>query len=521
MRENFLKLLDCTLRDGGYINNWGWGFSTAKTIINFLVKSGIDIIEVGFLRNIDSYNPDITVSNTVHNLNKLLPDCVENRNVMFSAMAMCSNYDIEQLEPYKGNGIEMIRITAHDYDIEEGLEFALKVKELGYKVSINPINIMGYTDCELLSILKKINYIKPYQFSIVDTFGSMRRRDLDRIVSLVDHNLNKDIRLNLHLHENMSLGCLLAQNFIDKHLSRPISIDGSLMGMGRNPGNLPIELIADYLNEYMNSNYDLDYMMDAIQDYIEPLHGKSEWGYTPAYFLSAHHNSHRNYAEYYLSKGTLTNREINLLLSRIENNKKSVFDSGYAENLYYEYQNNIIDDSESYKQLECVLNSKKILVMAPGATIEKESDRVKQFIKQNNPVVIFLNFVPDSYKADFVFCNNNKRYQSLSLTNEKLIITSNIKSNKYDFCFNYNSLTLTVNYGTNSLLMLLKLLSLMKISKVYIAGADGYRENEQNYYSPNIRSYSEHSSDYNREIGRIIKSFPMKIIFVTESEYNK
>ena len=296
-----LQLLDCTLRDGGYVNDWKWGFQCAREIINSLARAGVEVVEVGFLRNVEEYNQDISVCNHIEELNRLLPE-KQYENTMFSAMAMRSNYDIEKLSPYCGHGIEMIRITAHDYDIKEGLEFALRVKEKGYKVSINPINIMGYSDEDILWILKQVNEIHPYQFSIVDTFGSMKRRDLDRIVGIVDNNLDTDIRLALHLHENMSLSCCLAQNFVDYHLRRPVAVDGSLMGMGRIPGNLPIELIADYLNDYADKNYDIDYMMDAIQDYIAPIKGEVHWGYTPAYFLSAKFNLHRNYAEHYLKK---------------------------------------------------------------------------------------------------------------------------------------------------------------------------------------------------------------------------
>ena len=109
---------------------------------------------------------------------------------MYAGMAMRSNYDITQLSPYSGEGIELIRITAHDYDIREGMDFAREVKARGYKLSINPINIMGYADKDILWILDQVNAIAPYQFSIVDTFGSMRRRDLERILSLVDHDLD-------------------------------------------------------------------------------------------------------------------------------------------------------------------------------------------------------------------------------------------------------------------------------------------------------------------------------------------
>ena len=318
-----IKLLDCTLRDGGYVNSWNWGFAAAKDIIASLTRAGTDIVEVGFLRNVDGYNPDVTVCNTIEELNRLLP--AHTGSTMYSGMAMRSNYDIAKLSPYEGHGIEMLRITAHDYDIREGMDFAREVKARGYKLSINPINIMGYADKDLLWILDQVNEIHPYQFSIVDTFGSMRRRDLERIVSLVDHNLAPDIRVGLHLHENMALSFCLAQEFLDKHLGRDTTVDGSLMGMGRIPGNLPIELIADYMNETLGCHYDIDEMMDAIQDHIAPLKGETAWGYTPAYFLSARYNLHRDYAEHYLDKGDLTNRDINHILAGFDRSKATAY----------------------------------------------------------------------------------------------------------------------------------------------------------------------------------------------------
>ena len=276
------KLLDCTLRDGGYVNNWRWGFSAARDIIATLTRAGVDIVEVGFLRNVDKYDPDVTVCRTIEQLNRLLPE--NTGHTMYSGMAMRSNYDISQLSPYEGHGIEMIRITAHDYDIREGMDFAREVKARGYKLSINPINIMGYADKDILWILDQVNAIHPYQFSIVDTFGSMRRRDLERIVSLVDHNLDPDIRVGLHLHENMALSFCLAQEFIDKHLLRDTTVDASLLGMGRIPGNLPIELTADYMNENLGMGYDIDELMDAIQDHIGPHQGGERLGLYPGVF---------------------------------------------------------------------------------------------------------------------------------------------------------------------------------------------------------------------------------------------
>lgn len=517
MLQNDLKLLDCTLRDGGYINDWKWGYGKAQEIIRFLVKAGVDIIEVGFLKNVKGYNSNITVCNKIEELNKLLP--IEQHNTMFSAMAMRSNYDIKKLNPYNGTGIEMIRVTAHDYDISEGMEFAKAVKVKGYKLSINPINIMGYKDDKILWILDQVNEIQPYQFSIVDTFGSMKRRDLDRIVSLVDHNLDRGIRVALHLHENMSLSCSLAQNFIDKHLNRPITIDGSLMGMGRIPGNLPIELIADYLNDYGNKAYDIDYMMDAIQDYIAPLKGNTEWGYTPAYFLSARFNLHRNYAEHYLQKGDLTHRDINHILARFERNKAAAFDIEYADKIYNEYKDNMIDDTQDIMTLKQELADKSILILAPGETISSWKEQINDYIIKNHPIIISVNFVPEMYTIDYGFFSNNKRYEKQRPAKCKLIVTSNLSDLEADYKINYNRLSGAFNQGFNSYIMLLKLLKDLHIESVTVAGADGYLFNKVNYYKETMQDISQRGTGYNIAVSEAVKKLGLNIRYLTPSAY--
>ena len=518
MANNDLKLLDCTLRDGGYINDWNWGYHNARAIIRYLSKAKVDFVEVGFLRNVEGYNSDITVCNTIEELNRLLPEKI-NDTTVYSAMAMRSNYDIKKLTPYSGNGIEMIRITAHDYDIEDGMDFAREVQAKGYKLSINPINIMGYSDEKILWIIDQVNQIKPYQFSIVDTFGSMKRRDLDRIVSLVDNNLDKSIRVALHLHENMALSCSLAQQFVDKHLNRPVAIDGSLLGMGRIPGNLPIELIADYLNEYADKTYDIDYMMDAIQDYIEPIKGKSEWGYTPAYFLSARFNLHRNYAEHYLGKGDLSNRDINHILAGFDRTKATAFDVKYADDKYIEYKNNIIDDSEDFTKLRMLIKDKNILLLAPGSSIVNQKENIEDYISKNSPIIISINFIPEIYNVDFAFFSNGKRFAQKMNSDCGLIVSSNIETDTEVIKLNYNRLASSFDQGYNSYIMLLKLLKDVGINEVAVAGADGYSGSKKDYYKSTIQSLSQHDINYNVEVAKAVKSVGISVNYITPTEY--
>lgn len=515
-----IKLLDCTLRDGGYVNEWRWGFGPARRIIQTMTRAGVDVVEVGFLRNVDGYNPDVTVCNTIEELNRLLPDESQRGRTMYSGMAMRSNYDISKLAPYDGHGIEIIRITAHDYDIRDGMEFARHIKELGYKVSINPINIMGYSDKDLLWIFEQVNTIHPWQFSIVDTFGSMRRRDLERIVNLADHNLAPDIRLALHLHENMALSFCLAQEFLEKHLHRDLAVDGSLMGMGRIPGNLPIELIADYMNDNCGSHYNIDDMMDAIQDHIAPIKGECAWGYTPAYFLSAKFNLHRNYAEHYLGKGDLTNRDINHILAAVAPDKKTVFDAAYADALYTEYKNRRIDDTAALAQLQGALAGKTVLVLAPGASLATAQGRAAVESAAAD-VTVSANFVPGFAKPDYAFFTNAKRFDAQAAYPCPLILTSNLRADQGAAVVNYDRLSGTDAQGGNSVLMLLRLLRLCGAAEVLLAGADGYKAGTAAYADAGLHTHTGRGAAYNAQMAGAIRAAGLPVRFITPSEYER
>lgn len=513
-----IRLLDCTLRDGGYINEWRWGAGTIRSMLRDFVRAGVDIVETGFLKNTDSCDPDTAVCATIEELNRMLPE--KKGSTEFCAMAMCSDYDIRRLSDWSGSGISMIRVTAHDYDIRQGIETASEIMKKGYRVSINPINIMGYPDDRILWMIDQVNRIMPWQFSIVDTFGSMKQRDLDRIVSLIDHNLDKSIRIGLHLHENTALSFSLAQSFLRKHLDRGATVDASLMGMGRVPGNLPLELAADYMNEYCGKTYDINFMMDAIQDYIKPLREKHSWGYTPAYFLSARHNLHRNYAEYLLDKGTLTNRDMNHILSRIRREKASVFDPEYAEKLYREYEGSRIDDREDRRKLKNRLRQ-PVLILAPGSSLRTEKEKILAYIRAEHPAVISLNFIPDERKPEFAFFSNHRRFQKAEKSGCETIVTSNIREEQVSYRIDLNSISGAFPRGQSSLILLLRLLAQLGISQAAVAGADGYREGQDSYFDSSFVSAVQHDRSYNEDVGRALRESGMKLVFITPSEYER
>lgn len=520
-----IKLLDCTLRDGGYINDWNFGYHTIKSVLRKLVDSQVDYVEVGFLRNCE-YDRDKTLFNNCREIVPILPE--KRGNTMFTAMALHNKYDVDKLEPYDGTTIDAVRVTFHDYDIDEGLAFIRKVKDKGYKVFCNPINIMGYSDKQILELLGKVNEIQPYAFSVVDTFGSMMRFDLQRIYSLIEHNLDPAVQIGLHLHENLALSYSLAQDFIAMKASgRGSVIDGSMLGMGRVPGNLCLELIMDYMNKTQGGIYDVNPVLDGIDDHIAQLKQIEPWGYSTAYALSAKFNLHRNYAEFLLGKGRLRAKQINQILASIEEHKKTAYDETYVEGLYQKFQNHEVDDSKLLAALREELLDHKILVLAPGYSLVEKQDMIAQFIADNDPVVFSANFAPEQYKPDYIFCSNATRYEALENRrgSRGILVTSNL----LDVCdeenvLNYSNLSFDEKGNCdNSVIMLLKLFMKLETGEVYVAGFDGYRPEGDNYVTSYLVNQHTKGQEVNRRNSRYVADIrkQMKLVFLTDSVYDR
>jgi 4-hydroxy 2-oxovalerate aldolase len=523
---NRFKLLDCTLRDGGYINNWNFGYKIICSIIHKLIEAKIDYIELGFLRNC-VYDRDITLFNNIGELKNILPPYKGVSN--YSVMALHNTYDAAKLEQ-NDNTVDIVRVTFHDYDIDEGLLFVKKVMDKGYKVFCNPINIMGYSDYGILKLFEKINNLQPFGFSIVDTFGSMMKNDLLRIYLLVERNLDQAVQVGLHLHENLGLSYSLAQNFIDVSARNYNAvIDGSLLGMGRIPGNLCIELMMDYINQYYDGHYDTNAAYDAIDDYIVPIKEKETWGYSTAYALSAKYNLHRNYSEHLLGKGKLRVKDINQILAGVETNRKASFDEQYIEKAYLEYQNNAIDDTESKNYLKQIVNcGKKILILAPGNSLNVHKNEIEQFIKSNDPIIISANYNDITFDAQYNFYSNIRRFEQYMAfeSGKTVLITSNVikaASKKYA-AFNYYDLAYDgTGLFDNCVIMLFRLLYMLEVKEVSIAGFDGFSESAPNYV------YKDHIQD-NKDMykqNKAIKYYTNKlqkriaIKFITPSYYNE
>lgn len=279
-----VKLLDCTLRDGAYLLDKTFGNETIRGIINGLVKARVDFIEIGFFQN-DGFGEGKTVYRNSADAKRFIPD--DKEGCSFTVLADYSRFSVENLDPCSGNSVDAVRECFFKHERIEALEACRSIKEKGYKLFIQPVDILGYTDIELTEFLQMVNELEPYCLSIVDTFGSMYQEDLHRIFEIIHHNLIPSCRLGFHSHNNMQLSNALSQEFVRITVGkREVVVDGTLNGMGRGAGNMPTELFAQYMCSHHGAKYDIDTILDTIDGYMENIRTRCTWGYTTQYFIA-------------------------------------------------------------------------------------------------------------------------------------------------------------------------------------------------------------------------------------------
>ncbi len=290
-----VQLLDCTLREGAHLNDGEFGRKTVINIINSLSKAGVDFIELGFLREVED-NRDSTIYNSIEKVNTLLSECDTSEAAEYVVMVRPGRFDISNLTEPEGQ-CSTVRVAFYKHRLEAAIEYGKQARKLGYDVFLNPIAISSYDDSEIRSLIKRANDFDPRGVNMVDTFGAL---DHDRSAELYEQYtaLDDDIKIGLHYHQNLTLQVGNCINIItDTDSEKRITVDGSLYGMGRSPGNLQIEVISEYLNSNYGAEYEIDALFDVIEDVIKPMKHEYDWGYSPAYFISAIHNVHRTYGE--------------------------------------------------------------------------------------------------------------------------------------------------------------------------------------------------------------------------------
>ena len=520
------SVLDCTLRDGGYCNEWRFSEKGIKQIINNLIISGIENIECGFLTNKVPFDSQTSKFTMLKQLDKYIPQ--HNERIKFLLMVNYGEYNIEDLPPKTETMVDGIRVAFHKKDRYAAIELCEKIKTKGYYVFLQPMVSMLYSEQEFLELINLVNKIEPYAFYIVDSFGTMDKKNLQLYLKLAEEKLSQAIKIGFHSHNNLQSAFSNAQFFLECQTTRDLIVDSSVYGMGRGAGNLNTELLLNMINEKSNKKYTLEPVFQIMDLVLNHFYEEKPWGYNLPNYLSAIHMIHPNYGVFLSEKKTLKVEDINKIFSQIDPIKGCEFDKEYINALYIKYMSSGHARDEHLAEVIERTKGKKVLLIAPGKNALREKQKIINFIEVNSPIIISINHEYPIVPSDYIFISNKRRFANM---NEKLysktISTSNINTDKTYISIDYLKLINTnESVKDNAGLMAINFaIKFLNSEEIFIAGFDGY---SYDYYSNfetdemALIASKEFIDRINEGMRLIIREFKEKknITFITSSLLN-
>lgn len=318
MMAKNVYLLDCTLRDGGYINDWEFPRETYDAVSEQLQLADVDFIELGIMgsHNADHFKTKFRALEEIPAPKRL------SAKPQFAAMM--TNVEYKKMEiPEYGSwcSVDAVRFAFFKADVDESIGQMEDLIAKGYKVFAQTMATFQYSEEELLDLVREINRIRPYAFYIVDSFGTLYPEDIRHLYHLVDDALDKDILFGIHAHNNLQMANANAITFIDEAMGRDIIVDGSIYGMGRGAGNAQTEVLMHYLNRN-SQKYDEDIVWKLYSEHIAPIRKEYAWGYLPEQFLVSKYETNPAYVWYLSRKGITDLDQVKEILKKIPDEKR-------------------------------------------------------------------------------------------------------------------------------------------------------------------------------------------------------
>ena len=287
-----LKVLDCTVRDGGLINNHQFDDATVKAVYDTCIAAGIDYMEIGYKNDPDQFPADkFGPWKHCHeeDMRRIVGDHdPEATGLKLTAMADAtkSNWK-KQIIPKTDSPLSMIRVAFYAHQVSEAVEMIHHAHEMGYETTANLMAVSNFSETEIDQVLEEIRETPAGTMVIVDSFGHLYREEIDRLYkkyAAAMEGTGKEI--GMHMHNNMQLAFA---NTIEGIILGSNRVDATMYGLGRGAGNCPMELLLGFLR---NPKFKLRPVMALLRDHIMPLREQMEWGALVPYNLTGQMNLH-------------------------------------------------------------------------------------------------------------------------------------------------------------------------------------------------------------------------------------
>ena len=382
-----ISLIECTLRDGGYYNNWDFDRKLVQEYINSLNSLGISYIEMGFrsFQSKDFKGPNwYTTDNYIKSFK--IPNKIK-IGVMVNAYELTSHkLKLKQaidllFSNKKFSRVNFVRLACHFNEFKKTIEAAKILKKKGYQVAVNLMQISERTEKEIIDAGRLANKSKIDILYFADSLGSMNETQIEKIVKNLRENWKGE--LGIHTHNNLGLALSNTVSAINHGVKW---VDSTVMGMGRGAGNAQTEYLILELEKFKNKFKNNLNLLKLIKNFFEPLFQKYKWGINSYYYLAGKFGIHPTYIQEMINI-RLNENEMIEGISQLKKYGASRYDVNLVRS---EFQKPIklINGSWSPKNK---IQGKEVLLVTSGPNLIDYKNEIENYIEKFKPVVIALN----------------------------------------------------------------------------------------------------------------------------------
>jgi 4-hydroxy 2-oxovalerate aldolase len=285
-----LKVLDCTIRDGGLINNYQFSKDFVKAVYRATCDAAVDIVELGKkLEESDEYTREKYGAWNFcddDDLKEVIDSYDSEYRPLVAVMYDVGRVDVSKLQPRDQGPIDMVRVACYVHQIDKGIDLIRRCKDLGYETTINIMAASAAIETELVQGLEEINKADEVDYLyLVDSFGAFYSEQVTYYGEMYK-KYAPDKELGFHAHNNQQLAFSNTQQAIIDGVNL---LDATINGIGRGAGNCNLELLLNFLK---NPKFNVRPIYKVIQEQFVPLRDEIEWGFNDIYGISGHLNQH-------------------------------------------------------------------------------------------------------------------------------------------------------------------------------------------------------------------------------------
>ena len=281
-----IKVLDCSVRDGGLINKWQFSDELVRETYIKCAAAGVDYVEIGYKADPNLFDPKEYGKWRFCKEEDILQvlEGVE-RTAKLSCLVDIGRVRAEDFLPCEESVFDLVRVACYLRDVDKGIALAETIMAKGYEVSLNIMAVSTNLEKDIDEGLAEIAATDiPYVY-VVDSYGSMYSEDITWLVKKYQAAMPGKT-IGIHTHNNRQLGFA---NTIQAIIDGANMLDASVFGIGRGAGNCPLELLIGFLK---NPKFDIRPILQVLEEHYLPLTKDIEWGYLVPYAITGMLNQH-------------------------------------------------------------------------------------------------------------------------------------------------------------------------------------------------------------------------------------